>query len=332
MSHPLVRAVARRQTLALGIGTGIAGAARRPAIAQAEWPARTVGYIEPYAPGGGTDTASRLWCTAMADLTGQTFVVENRTGGGGTIGNSAIARSAPDGYTIGLGGIGTHVIAPHVVPNLSYDPARDFTMIGGQWRQPVVLLVNNDIPAHSVAELLALLRRDPGRLQYATGGIGNTPHLAGELFRTRAGLELPHVPYRGPEVMVDLMAGRIPIAWGLFSTGMALAREGKVRALGVSSLERHSAAPDLPAIAETLPGFDLVSWACIVGPAGIPPAMVARISEYSARALRQPTLVQRYMQDGSTPWPATPAELSAYRAQQAELLAPVIRASGARAG
>jgi tripartite-type tricarboxylate transporter receptor subunit TctC len=329
------RPLARRDAMARGTAAAVAAApAAGAAHAQpraAEWPSRPVRYIEPFAPGSASDLASRAWCAAMAEVTGQQFVVDNRTGAGGTIGTLALARSAPDGHTIGLSGIGSLVIAPATTPSPPYDPARDFTFVAGFFRTPLLLVVNNDLPARSVPELIELLKRDPGHHHYGAAGIGSTVHLAGELFKARAGVDMGHVPYRGgPPLLLDLIAGRVPIACILFSAGIGGVREGRFRALAVTSPQRSPAAPDIPALAEVLPGFDLTVWAVIAGPAGIAPAVAERMGGLSDQALTRPGLVQRFRQDGITPWPATPAEIAAYRAEQAALLAPIVRASGAR--
>lgn len=326
--------LSRRGTLGLGLGLAAAAAARASAaLAQpgaADWPGRPVRYIESFQPGSAPDTNSRLWCAAMAEITGQQFVVENRVGAGGTIGATAIARAAPDGHTIGQGGIATHAIAPTLYTRLPYDAVRDFTLISGLLRGPNVLAVNNDLPARSVPELIELLRREPGRHLYGHGGLGTSGHLAMELFKARTGVEIGQVAYAGPQVQLDLMAGRVQALCAPLSGSIARLREGKFRALAVTSPERSPAMPDAPALAEFLPGFDVISWGMLVGPAGIPPVLVERIFQFSKRALARPDLVQRFQEAGNTPWPAAPAELAAYRAEQEALLAPLIRASGVR--
>lgn len=298
--------------------------------AGANWPGRPVRYIEPFGPGSAPDIASRAWCAAMAEITGQQFVVENRPGAGGTVANTAVARATPDGYTIGLSGIGQLAIAPTLYARLSYDPARDFTFISGQWRGPHMLVVNNDLPAPSVPELIELLRRNPGRYLYAHGGLGTSVHLAGELFKSRTGIQMEGVSYPGPQAQLDIMSGRVPIAFLPFSTMIVGVREGRFRGLAVTSPERSPSAPDIPALAETLAGFDLSGWAVVVGPAGLAPALVERMHLLTRRALETAALVERYRQAGITPWTATQAEVIAYRAEQAALLAPIVRASGAR--
>jgi len=306
-------------------------AAPRLSAAESNWPNRPVRYINPYAAGGPTDTLSRLLCTRMSEISGQQFVVENRTGSGGIVGNQAIAQSPPDGYTLGLGGIATHAIAPTLYARLPFDPERDFTFITGMWRLPNMLVVNNDLPVRSVPELIAHLKAHPGRYAYASAGSGTTLHLSGELFKTLAGVEMTHVPYRGSAAAYpDILSGRVHMIFDNIPGALAQAREGRVRALAVTSAERSPVVPDLPTIAETLPGFDISSWTALVGPAGIPREVVGRISALARAALESEALKRAYLAQGATPWWTTPEEIMAFRAAEERRLAPIIRASGAR--
>jgi tripartite-type tricarboxylate transporter receptor subunit TctC len=325
------RPLHRRRSVLAAPGLLLAGRARAQTRPGVDWPSQTVRYINLYAPGGATDIASRIWCAVMGAVTGQQFVVENRAGAGGTVGTTAIARSAPDGYTLGLGSVATLAIAPSLYPSLPYDAARDFTFISGLWRQPNLLMVNNDVPARSVPELIELLRRSPGRYLYATGGSGTTPHLTGELFKSMAEVDIQHVPYRGgAPALVDLIAGRVHILFDNFSGPIGAVRDGKLRALAVSGSERSPAAPALPRLMDVLPGFDIASWNGVVGPAGIPRGMVERMNALTRRALASPELIQAYGRDGATPWPTTPEEFIAFRAEQEVLMGRLVRASGAR--
>ena len=319
----------RRRFVYAGLGGALGGRARAQESPGA-WPARPVRYVELFGAGGATDIASRLWCQAMAEITGQQFVVENRVGAGGRIGTVAIARAAPDGYTIGLSGGSLLTIAPLLFANLQYDPVRDLTLISGQWRQPLMLVVNNDLPARNVEELVALLRQRPGRIMLGHPGLSTSMHLAMELFKARTNTEFGMVPYGGPQMLTDLMAGRVDMACGLYSGLIPGVRAGQFRALAVTSPARSPGAPDIAALSETVPGFDYEAWSAVVGPAGLAPALVERIHQLSVQALRQPELVQRYRQVGSEPWFAGPAELAAYRAEQEAVMAPVIRAAGLR--
>jgi tripartite-type tricarboxylate transporter receptor subunit TctC len=325
MTLPLPRRRALAALAAAPLGAPLA------ARAQEAWPARPVRYINPYAAGGPTDTLSRQLCQKMSELSGQQFVVENRTGSAGIVGNQAIAAAAPDGYTLGLGGIATHAIAPTLYARLPFDPQRDFTLVSGMWQLPNLLVVNTDIPARTVPELIAHLKRNPGRFSYASAGSGTTLHISGELFRTMAGVEITHVPYRGSAAAYpDIIAGRVHMIFDNIPGALAQAREGRVRALGVTSLARSPVVPDTPAIAETLAGFDMTSWTCLAGPAGIPREVVARISALARRALESEELKRQYLDQGATAWWTTPEQIADFRTAEEARLAPIIRASGAR--
>jgi tripartite-type tricarboxylate transporter receptor subunit TctC len=305
-----------------------------PGIARAQtgdWPRRSVRYINPFPAGGSTDVLSRIYCARMSEITGQSFVVENSAGAGGNVGVDAIAKSAPDGYTIGMGGIASHAIAPTLYSSLNFDPEKDFTFITGLWQLPNLLGVNLDLPVRSVPELIALLKANPGRYSFGSAGSGTTLHLSGEMFKQLAGVNMEHVPYRGAAPgLVDLMAGRIHMMFDNMPSMLALARQGKVRALAVTSEKRSPIEPDLPAIAEFLPGFDVISWTCLCAPAGLPKDVGDRMSHFSKQALEHPDLVRSFREQGATAWFTTMAEISAFRTAQQAKLAPVIRASGAR--
>ena len=296
-----------------------------------DWPNRPVHYINPYPPGGPTDTLSRLYCAGMTELAGQQFVVENRSGSGGNVGVDVVAKSTPDGYTIGLGGIASHAIAPTLFPRLPFDPAKDFSFVSGLWQLPNLLAVSLDVPAHGVPELIALLKANPGKYSFGSPGAGTAVHLSGELFKTMAGVDMLHVPYRGSApAHLDLLAGRISMMFDNMPGTLALAREGKVRPLAVTSTERSPVVPEIPAIGEYLPGYKVSSWTCVCGPSGLPAAMVARLSALTKQALESPALIQAYNNLGASPWWTTPAEITRHRELEEARLAPLVRASGAR--
>jgi tripartite-type tricarboxylate transporter receptor subunit TctC len=305
-----------------------------PAVALAqsgEWPNRPVRYINPYPPGGPTDTLSRIYCARMSELTGQQFVVENRSGSGGNVGADVIAKSPPDGYTVGLGGIASHAIAPTLYRSLPFDPEKDFTLVSGLWQLPNLLAVNLDLPARSVPELIALLKANPGKYSFGSAGSGTTLHLAGEMFKQLAGVDMLHVPYRGSApAQLDLLAGRVSMMFDNIPGTLALSREGRVRPLAVTSLARSPVAPEIPAISEFLAGFDVVSWTCLCGPGGLPAPVIARMSALTKRALESPALVKAYQDLGASPWFTSVEDIASYRTAQKERLAPLIRASGAQ--
>ncbi len=297
----------------------------------AEWPNRQVRFISPFAAGGATDIISRLYCTQMAALTGQSFVVENRVGGGGIVGTEAIARAAPDGYTLGLGSIAVHAIAPTLQPRLPFDAGRDFTQISGLARSPNMLVVNLDVPATTLPELIALIRANPGRLAYASSGSGTTLHLMGAWLAQAIGGEMLHVSYRGSAAaMVDLYANRVQMIFANIPDGIVQMREGRARAIAVTSAERNPAVPDVPTMAETIPGFVLLPWNTLVGPAGMAPGLITRINALTRQALESAEMRQTLADLGSGPWWSTHEEATSFRETQAATLAPIIRASGAR--
>lgn len=302
------------------------------ARAQDTWPNRTVRYINPYPAGGATDTLSRLYCHRMSELTGQTFVVENRGGGGGDVGVDVVAKSEPDGYTIGLGGIASHAISPTLKKGqLPFDAGKDFAFISSLWYLPNMLITNLDLPAKTFPELLELLRKNPGKYSYGSAGAGTTLHLSGELLKQMGKIDMLHVPYRGAApAIIDLMSGQIQLMFDNIPGALAQVRPGKVRAIAVSTLKRSPSAPDVPTIDEFLPGFDITSWTCVCGPARIPQPVVDRISALTRRALESPDLMEKYKDQGATAWWSSQADVTAYRAKEEARLGEIIRKAGAK--
>ena len=249
-----------RRTVVGGIAAATLAA---PAIvsAQGTYPNRTGRYINPVPAGGATDTLSRMFCAKLTELSGQQWIVENKGGSGGNVGMDALAQSTPDGYTLGLGGIASHAISPTLYAKLPFNARTDFTFISTIWQLPNMLVVNLDLPVKTVAELIELLRKNPGKYSYGSAGSGTTLHLSGELFKIMAKVDIIHVPYRGGgPAMQDLLAGQINMIFDNIPGALAQSRPGKVRALGVTSAKRSPVVPDVPAIDETLPGFDISSW------------------------------------------------------------------------
>jgi len=328
-SEGSARPIARR--FALGIAGSLALAGRaRPDAAEAEWPARAVRYIDPFPARGATDLLSRLFCAKMSELSGQRFVVENIAGAGGTVGQTAIAGAAPDGHTLGLGSIASLAVAPSVHPTLPYDPARDFTFVSGLWRVPNVLICDRNLQVRSVPELVTLLKRSPGRYAYASAEPGTTPHLAMELFKRLAGVEIAPVPDRsGAAAILDLLQGRLHLMVHNLPTAIVGVREREVRALAVTGAERSPAMPEVPAMAEFYPEFEVASWGGLVGPAGLPPQVVERLSRLTRQALDSPDLVEAFQGLGAAPWWTTPADFAGFRARQEALFGGLVAASAA---
>ena len=301
----------------------IGGAAR----AQAAWPNRPVRYINPYPAGGPTDTLSRLFCGAMSDATGQQFVVDNRGGDGGDVGMAEVARSEPDGYLLGMGGIASHAISPTLkAGKMHFDAAKDFTFVTNIWSLPNFLVGNLNVPAGNVPELIELLRRNPKKYFYGSSGAGTTPHLSGEMFKLLANVDLIHVPYKGTApAMIDLLGGQVQFVFDNIPGALAQYRAGKVKGYAVTSAARSPVVPDFPSLGEFLPGYDISSWTMLVGPARIPPAVVERISMFARRALESVDLKQKFYERGATAWWSSTAEVTAYRASEEKRLGDLIR-------
>ena len=320
------------QTRRALLAASTAAALARPALAQRPaWPTQPVRFVGIFPPGGGTDIFSRIWCHRMAEVTGQSFVVENRSGSGGNVGTEAIARAAPDGHTIGLASVSSLAIAPTLYARLPYDPERDFSYICGLWQLPNLLFVRLDVPARSVPELIALCRADPGRYSFASSGAGTTLHIAGEMFKHMAGVDVLHVPYRGgAHAYNDLLGGRVDMIFGNIPEALRLSREGQVRPLAVTGAARSPQAPEVPAMAEFLPGYEINSWGGVLGPAGIPPAIVGRIAAAGREAVEGAEVRRQFEEKGASVWWTTPEGLAGFRRENEARFAPLVRASGAR--
>ena len=326
------RILPRRRALA-----GMAGALSSPMIAsgiaraQANWPTKSVRYINLFPAGGATDVMSRIVCQELSELTGQQFIVENKGGSGGNAGADAIAKSAPDGYTVGLFSIAPHAIAPTLYSRLPFDPEKDFTPISMFWAVPNLLVVKLDIPATTVPELIALVKANPSKYSFASGGSGTSPHICGEMFKQRAGLNMFHVPYRGgAPAMQDMLAGQIDMMFDNIPGPIVQVRAGKVRALAVTTSERSPIAPEVPTMSEYMPGFQMTSWGGLCGPAGLPPAMVEKASALVKQALESKALKAAFLTHGGTTFYKTPAETVAFRRSEEAMLAPIIKTSGAK--
>ena len=321
---------ARRRTLrAVGAALVLPLVGSRALRAQAAWPNRPVRYINPYPAGGATDTLSRLLCAKLSELTGQQFVVDNRGGGGGDIGVDMVAKSEPDGYTLGLGGIASHAISPTLkAGKLPFDAARDFTYICNFYSLPNMLVANPSIAANTVPELLDLLRRNPGKYSYASAGHGTTLHLSGELFKLLAKVDMLHVPYRGAApAMADLLAGQVHMIFDNIPGALVQFRPGKVKGFAVTSATRSPVVPEIPALAEFLPGFDINSWTSVVGPSRIAPTVVERISMFMKQALESADLKKSFLDRGATTSWSSSADAAAYRASEEKRLGDLIRAA-----
>ncbi|MCR0981255.1 tripartite tricarboxylate transporter substrate binding protein [Roseomonas populi] len=302
-----------------------------PSLAQDNYPNRPIRMLVPFAAGGTTDLIGRLVGAEMSKRLGQPIVVDNRAGAGGNIGAEACAKAAPDGYTICMGTISSHAINASIYPRIPFDNLRDFAPVALLGSQPNMLVVANNIPARTVPELIALMKQRPGQINYGSSGVGTSIHLAGELFTQLTGTEAVHVPYRGSgQIMTDMLAGTLPMAFDNFSSGWPHAREGRIRAIGVGSLQRLPQAPDVPTIAESLPGFESLSWHGIFAPAATPPAIVARLNREALAALASPEVKARYEELGITAGTLSPEAFREFVAAETKRWGDVARKADIR--
>ncbi len=287
-------------------------AAVLPAPAQ-DYPTRPVVLVSPFPPGGSVSLVARIVAEKMGETLGQSIVVENRGGAGGTIGARTVAKSAPDGYTLLLGYTGTLAIGPSMYPSAGFDPRKDFAPIGRIGTAPTMLVVHPSVPAHSVKELIAYAKANPGKLNFGSAGIGTVGHLAGELMATMAGLELVHVPYKGTgPALTDLLGGHIPMMFTPIPTAHAQAEAGALRALAVTGATRSSLLPNVPTVAEAgLPGYEAVLRYSLVAPAGTPRPVIERLNKELRVALAADDVRMRLATDGAEVLPSTPEEYAA---------------------
>lgn len=299
------------------------------ALAQT-YPVRPIRWVVAYPPGGTTDIIVRLVAPELGRRLGQFVVVENRGGGSGIIGTNTAATAAPDGYTLSVGYITTHAIHPNLMKSLPYDPMKDFTHVSLMATAPLILVVHPSVPARSVKELIALAKARPGQLNNSTPGNGSPPHLAGELFKSMAGLSIVHVPYKGsPEALQDVLAGTIQLTFGGIATAVPHVRSGKVRALGVTSAEVCPLAPEVPTIAESgLPGFETTSWWGLSVRSGVPGAIVARLNAEIVQIVQLPEIRDRFASLGLVPSWGTPEQFSGHIRTETKKWGDLIRNHG----
>lgn len=322
----------RRHLLHAG-ASAAAGLALSPALAQpgeAALPKGPITLVVPFAAGGATDVVSRLIAQKLGERIQRTVVVENVGGGGGSIGAAKVARAAPDGNTLLMGTIATHVINPLTIARLPYDAQAGFTPISLIATVPNVLLVNPSVKAGNVKELIALVKAQPGKFSYGSSGLGTPPHLSGELFKSMAGLEMAHVPYKGGgPAMSDLMAGHIPILFDVLTGAASHIRAGSARALAVTTRERVASFPDVPTVAESgVPGYETWTWNAIFGPARLPRPMVDALSRALQAVVALPDVQARLKELSATPVGSTPEALATLVKTETDKWGPVIKSIG----
>ena len=303
-----------------------------PAALAQGWPSKPIALVVPYPPGGPVDISARLLASKLQAAFGQPVVVENKPGAGGNIGADLVAKSAPDGYTLVMGAIAPHAINPALYPRLPYDPIRDFRHIALVVQVPNVLVVNNDLPARSVSELIDLLKKNPGKFDFASGSTGSTGHLAGELFKQMTGTFMVHIPYKGASPAVaDLLAGRVNLMFDNLASALPNIRAGKVRALAVTTLRRSGFLPATPTLDESgLKGFDLSTWWGVMAPAKTPEPVVERLAAEIGKAIGSPELKDRLAAMGSErPTVRSPREFTSFVERERRIYSELVKRSGA---
>jgi tripartite-type tricarboxylate transporter receptor subunit TctC len=297
---------------------GLALACCLPAIESpaqtGKFPDRAIKMVVGFTAGGGTDVVARILALKMSESMGQTVIVENRPGASGLIAAEAVAKSAPDGYTLMMGSQTTFAVAPTLYRKVSLDPARDFAGVAMGAISPLVLVVHPSVAAQSVKDVIAMAKAKPGAINFGSGGLGTTPHMTGELFQAVAGIKMAHVAYRGEAPAInDLLGGQIPLMFANLSAVIGNVRAGQLRALAVTSVQRAAAAPEIPTVAEAgLPGFAAATWFALVAPAGTPRDVLTRLNGEVKRALGQSDVKQRFADLGMSAEDSTPDGLDGY--------------------
>jgi tripartite-type tricarboxylate transporter receptor subunit TctC len=295
----------------------------------ADYPARPIRLVVPFAAGAGLDSIARLLAPKLSERLGQRIVIDNRPSASGIVGTEIAAQSPPDGYTIAIGNVGTHAANIALFKKLPYDPEKDFIALAQIARVPELMVVHPSVPARSVAEFIALAKVKPGQLTFGSTGQGTTPHLSAILLQSLAGISMVHVPYKGiGPVLVDLMAGQINVAFGNILSTMPHVTSGKLRALGVSSAARVPSAPSVPAIMETVPGYEDYNWYGIFAPVGTPQHIVRVLNAGIVHVLQQPEIRDRLVAGGAEVMAGTPQEFDAFVRKERKKYAKIIKESG----
>ena len=300
--------------------------------AQAQpFPSRAIRIVVPFPPGGTSDILARSIGQKLTEEWGQQVITDNRPGAAGNIASEYVAKSKGDGYTLYINTVGTHAINPAIYAKLSFDPLKDFTNITNLVNLPSVLLVHPSVPVRNVKELIALAKRRPGDLQYSSAGSGAQPHLTAEMFKSMAGVDLLHVPYKGagPQ-MIALISGEAALTFATAPSGVPLAKNGQARVIGVTSARRIPALPDVPTISETLPGYIAIGWNGLAGPAAIPAAVLEKIHATVSKIVRQPEMRDKLIGLGAEPAISTPAEFADLIKTEIVKWAKVVKESGAK--
>jgi len=296
------------------------------------WPKQAIRIIVSFTPGGAPDILARVLAESWQQSLGVPVLVENRPGYGGNIGAEIVAKSEPDGYTLLIGTVGIHAINGALYEKISFDPINDFTPISFLASTPNVLIVNKQLGVSSLHELIQLAKAKPNQLTFGSSGVGTSLHMSGELFKEVAGIQIRHIPYKGrAQSLPDLVSGRISMLFDNLSSSLPLIKAGEVQALGVTTLKRSHAAPEIPTFAEQgLPGFEAISWFSLMAPANLPPSIQKRLNQLTRRTLNNPDVKARLLAGGLEPSPGSPKELSKLIAQESAKWSRVVLQSGAK--
>lgn len=312
--------------------TLIAGTFGHAALAADAWPSRPVRIVVPFSPGGTADTLGRLAAQQLSESLGQQFLVDNRPGAGGLIGSELVAHASPDGYTLVVSGIGSHVIAPNLNPQTAFDPMKDFTHIVLLGGPPGVLIVSNSVPAKTLEEFLVAAKSTSGGLSYGTPGLGTNGHLVAELFQKLSGIHMTHIPYRGASgAVADVMGGQVPVGSVTLTSAAGQIRGGLVRALAVTSSRRLAEYPDMPTFVELgYPDMVATTWFSLSGPSGLPADIANRINNIMIESFKKPEVRKLLDRDAIDPDPLTPAQFTAFVKHEIDRWGPLARAVGAK--
>lgn len=300
------------------------------AFAQAaNFPNRQIKIISPFATGGIADGFSRIIAQGLSEMYGQPVIVENKTGGGGNIGADFVAKSPADGYTLIMGSIGTHAVNPYLVKNMPYDPLKDFVPVVFVLDAEGLLAVNPNLPVKNVAELIAYLKANPGKVSYGSGGIGTASHLAGELFVMTTKVDMVHIPYKGNALAItDLIGGQTQVMFATMPTILPYVKSDKLRGLAVTGATRDPSMPDLPSISETLPGFDVKNWIGLFAPAGTPPAVIKKLHDDVSKIMQQPAVQKKLESEGAKYYAMTPEAFGAFQKKESVRWGKIIKSAG----
>jgi tripartite-type tricarboxylate transporter receptor subunit TctC len=334
----MIHSINRRSAL-LRLGTcgaAIAVPYVGSALAQTDiWPSKPVTYVVPFTPGGSTDVIGRTLTQKLSEIFGQPFVVDNKPGAAGAIGAAFVAKAKADGYTLFGGTISTHAINATLYKNLPYDPVKDFEPVTLVATLPNVLIVDPNLGVNTVAELIALLKRDPSKRNFASSGAGTSTHLAGELFADLIGVELTHIPYKGtPPAMIDVSAGQVPFMFDQMTAAVSLAKAGKLKVIAVTTAKRMALAPTIPTMMESgVPNFEMASWQAVYAPKGTPQAIIQKLNAEIVKILKMPDVRDKLVtQLGMEIVGSSPQELAEHMAREIPRWGALVKKSGATAG